>query len=159
MNAGDIVARLDPVNLGGIEKQHPSLHLEPDPRPRAGLRAIPHLLDQRAQLRRQRRPLPLGDSRLGPLHGLIEALLVNRLQQIIDRANLERVDRVLVECGDEDHRRNRLLTYLRDHVEAVHLRHLDVEKNQIGFVAADCLDRLGAGCTLGDARQIIAARD
>ena len=41
------------------------------------------------------------------LHGLDEALLRERLQQVVDRMQLERLDRMLVVGGGEDHRRRR----------------------------------------------------
>ena len=39
--------------------------------------------------------------RRGPLDGLLEPRRLDRLQQVVDRVHLERLDRVLVERGDE----------------------------------------------------------
>ncbi len=62
-----------------------------------------------------------------------EPLRVDRLHQIIDRLDLERGDRELVEGGDEDDGRRRLLAGERARdVDAVEAGHGDVEQQQVG---------------------------
>ena len=63
-----------------------------------------------------------------------EARLVDGLQQVVDGARLERLDGVLIVGGDEHHQRQRFLRQLRQHLEAGHARHLDVEEYQVGLV-------------------------
>ena len=46
--------------------------------------------------------------------------------------NLKSLQCILIECGNKDDRLNVLRTDVREHIEAVHLGHLDVEKDQIG---------------------------
>ncbi len=58
--------------------------------------------------------------------------------------HLEGPQRVLVVGGDEDHHRQGGRVQLLQHLEAVQLRHLHVEEDQIGGVPADRLDRLPA---------------
>ena len=81
---------------------------------------------------------PLAQALAGQRH----PLRLRRLQQIIDRAVLEGADRVLVVRGDEDHmgpagqRPGRL--------DAVHPRHADIEKDDIGSQALHDGYRLAA---------------
>src|SRR5215213_8990965 len=58
--------------------------------------------------------------------------------------NVEGFESILIERGHEDDRLNVLRSNAGQHVEAVHLRHLDVEKDQIGRERVDGLDRLTA---------------
>ena len=68
---------------------------------------------------------------------------VHRLQQVIERRELEGIDRVLIERGAEDHRGPRLAERRGD-VEAAGAGHLDVEQHQIGRQLGDLLRRLHA---------------
>ena len=61
-----------------------------------------------------------------------DALIVERLQEIIERLNLESPDGVLVERGDEHDRRRPRFVRGRGDCEAVEVGHLDVEKDEIG---------------------------
>ena len=56
---------------------------------------------------------------------------IHGLQQIVERRQLERIDRVLIVGGAEDHRRPRPAERSRD-IESACPRHLDVEQDQIG---------------------------
>jgi hypothetical protein len=60
-------------------------------------------------------------------HGLPQPILIDRLQQIIERMDLERPDRILVVRGDEDDRRLMRVAQSSHHLESVEPRHLDVE--------------------------------
>jgi len=60
---------------------------------------------------------------------LLEALGAERLQQVVQRLDLERRDGVLVERRGEDHLRT--VDELLQHLEPVARRHLDVQEQQI----------------------------
>src|ERR1051325_739649 len=64
-------------------------------------------------------------------HGA-EALLPTRLEQVVERLHFERAQRVLVMRRDEDDGRRAIEQ--REHFEAVELRHLDVDEEDIGIV-------------------------
>src|SRR5579885_1204652 len=84
----------------------------------------------------------LGDLGLGALKRLLKPLLTERLQQVIQRVHLEGFERIFVVGGDEDDGGHQLGADLGYHVEARHLRHLHVEKNQIRLMFGNRLDRL-----------------
>ncbi len=67
-----------------------------------------------------------------------EADVVDRLQQIVDRARIKGPNGVLIVRGDEHHERHTVLRKLREHVEARHAGHLDVEEHHIGPMRGDC---------------------
>ena len=82
------------------------------------------------------------------LDHLPEALVGERLEQVVERVNFEGAQRVLVVRGDEDDDR-RAVEQLQ-HFEAVELRHLDVEQEEVGIVLGDCLHRFESVRALGD---------
>ncbi len=90
--------------------------------------------------------------RLKPLARAIDRfgqpLRAERLQQIVDRVDFECLQRVLIVRGDEDH--GDVAADEIEHLEAVELRHLDVEEQQIRLQFGDDLDRLEAIGALGD---------
>src|SRR5262249_41074523 len=68
-------------------------------------------------------------------HGLLEALGAERLQQVVERAQLERGDRVaIVGRGEDD---ERPVTDLLEDLEPGHSRHLDVEEEEVGLELVD----------------------
>ena len=70
---------------------------------------------------------------LRALDRLGETLLLDGLQDVIDRVHLEGLDRVLVVRGDENDRRRPLHAgEARDDLEAVEPRHLDIEEHDVG---------------------------
>ncbi len=140
MNSRQVVAGLNPVDLVGIEEEDLSVHLDADP----VLRAIElsDVLQERAQLRRYARWRRLLQPFLGAVQRLVEPHVIDGLEQIIERAELERGNRVIVEGGDEDDGWHLIGADFRDHVEAVQLRHLHIQENQIGLVLAYRRDRL-----------------
>ena len=74
----------------------------------------------------------------------VEPLLAERLEQVIDRVHLERLDGVLLEGGDEDDSRGQCRARQFQHFKPVQLRHLDVEEHQVGPQFGDRLDRFEA---------------
>jgi hypothetical protein len=75
-----------------------------------------------------------------------DALLVEGLQQIIHRIDLERLHRILVKssCEDDLGQGDLLVQQLLDDPEAVESGHLHIEKYEIGAVLLDQADRLEA---------------
>src|SRR5207253_9941477 len=85
-----------------------------------------------------RRPL---SSTLFPYTTLFrsQARFVERLDEVVDRALLERLHRVLLVSGDEDE-----LGTARDRagrVDAVHAGHVDIEKDDLRQMDVEHLDR------------------
>src|SRR5215212_4426908 len=69
--------------------------------------------------------------------GVVEPLSLERLEQIVERVDLEGAQRVLVEGGHEHHRGHPLGAHFGDHPEAVEVGHLDVEKDQVRLSCED----------------------
>ncbi len=73
---------------------------------------------------------------------------------------VESAKRVLVVCGNEDN--GHVAADELEHLEAIELRHLNVEKHEIGLELGDCLDRLEPVGALRDdvdvwnVRQVLA---
>ena len=86
-----------------------------------------------------------------PLDRLLEPGRLDRLQQIVHRVHLERLDGMPVEGGDEDDvRRSAVLDEPVRHLEAVEAGHLDVEEQDVRRQALDDADRLEAVAGLRD---------
>jgi hypothetical protein len=102
---------------------------------------------------------PLAQAVPNPLDHERESLIAERLQQIVERMLLERLERVLVVGGDEDDQRRRVAVEMSDDVEPVHFRHLHVEKQHIGLLRVDDVDGLRAGRARGRDNEIGFARD
>ena len=64
-----------------------------------------------------------------PVERLLEAVGAERLQQVVERLDLERRDRVLVERGRENHLR--AMREAPEHLEAVAFRHLDIQEQEL----------------------------
>jgi hypothetical protein len=82
---------------------------------------------------------------------LEQASQPDRLQQIIDRMQLERLQRIRIVRGGKDHAGwlRQLLQVLRN-LHAIHLRHADVEQHHIG---ARVLEQLEQGTAVGCLRH------
>ena len=92
---------------------------------------------------------PVDEREVQP-HARLEHLRVDRLHDVVDRAELEALDLRLRLglAGEEDGRnagRRRLALERAAHLEARHLRHLDVEEDQIGLRLGERLLYAGAG--------------
>src|SRR5688572_21013082 len=66
--------------------------------------------------------------------------VVEGLQEVIGRVDVESVERMRVKRSHENDRRHRVDADLVDHSESVELRHLDVEKYDVGLMLTDTLD-------------------
>ena len=84
-----------------------------------------------------------------PLDGPRQPVAVHRLQQVVDRVQLERVDGEPVVGGAEDDPRARGLQPRR-HLETRERRHLDVEEHEIGRQGVDARDRFEAVLRFAD---------
>src|SRR5689334_16469040 len=62
----------------------------------------------------------------------MKTCIIKRLEQVIEGADLKRLERVLVISGHKDNHRQRLSGEMLQRLKAVHLRHLHIEENQIG---------------------------
>ena len=92
--------------------------------------------------------MPLGRRRLRDLgararDGVRETSWIDRLEDVVDRVNVERGDGVLIERRHEDHERCWPIERT-EHAEAVDARHLHVEQHDVRVVRRDERDRLAA---------------
>ena len=71
---------------------------------------------------------------------LIEPRVVERLEQVVDRRELERAQRVAIVGGHEDDRRHPLGADRAHHVEPGELGHLVVEQHEIRSAGQDRLE-------------------
>ena len=132
----DVVAGgFDPVDLVHPQEEQPSGRLDHQT---VGARLIPaQVLDQGEQAPAQVAGFVALDLLARALQGLGEALAVERLEDVVEGADLEGLQGVLVVRGDEDHQRHALRPDRVDHVEAAHLRHLHVQEHQVRRVVLD----------------------
>ena len=90
-----------------------------------------------------------GELAAGALERRLEARPVERLHQVVEGVRVEGAQGVLVVGGDEDDLGGVGAEGLDD-VETGHLRHLDVEEDEVGAEGDDPLDRLLAVAALAD---------
>src|SRR5258705_523566 len=135
MNSRQIVTRLDPEDLVRVQEKDLSVHLNAD----SVLPCIElaDVLEERAQLRRYGRLRRLLQALLRAIERLMKTNVIDGLEQIVERAKLERGNRVIIESRDENDGRHLVGADLGNHIEAIELRHLHVEEYQIGLVHAD----------------------
>ena len=86
-------------------------------------------------------------ARFGAIERALETLGGKRFEQIVGRLRVEGAHGVLIVGGDEDH--GRLGVDQLEHLEAIELRHLDVEENKVGRKFVDGLDGFEAVAALG----------
>jgi hypothetical protein len=84
----------------------------------------------------------------GPSQGDFESLRAERLEQVIHGVDVEGAQSVLI-VGRHKYDRHFCADQL-ENLKAVQLGHLNIEKDQIGFQLARCLDRFKAVGALGD---------
>ena len=66
-----------------------------------------------------------------PLHRRGESRLAHRLHEVVERLILERLDRELIEGGEEDDRGHAVGRAAANHLEAVDAGHLHVEEDDV----------------------------
>lgn len=91
---------------------------------------------------------------LRPREGLVEPRTRDRLEQIVDRADLECSDGVLIVSSDEHYRRHRFDADFIDNTEAIHLWHLDIEEDYVRAIIANSVDGFSAILRLMDFRYV-----
>ena len=108
-----------------------------------------HHADEPVELPLQRLVFAPALARAG--HRGFEPRRIHRLQHVIHRVHFERLDRALVECGDENHAGSgsRFHQAARD-FEAGQPGHLHVEEGDIRRVPGDFVERLDAVGRLAD---------
>ena len=62
----------------------------------------------------------------------LKSLTIERLQQVIDRVDVEGFQRELIIGGDENDYRHWFALDGFQHAEAVQFRHLNIEKDEVG---------------------------
>ena len=96
-------------------------------------------------------------NRLQPRHLLQrgeQPLHAHRLHQVVDRVDVECLQRVLVERrGEDDDRRLRQLEQVARELDAVHVGHVDVGQHEVGGHRVQKFDRLAAVRRLADDRE------
>jgi hypothetical protein len=89
----------------------------------------------------------------------LEPIPGERFQQVVHCMNVEGAQRVAIERGDEDDARQLVRGQRQDHFEAVELRHLDVEEDEVWLVGDDGLQRGGAIAALADEHDVALGRE
>src|ERR1700730_7232106 len=89
---------------------------------------------------------------LGALNRELQALAREGFQQIIHRVHLKRAKRVAVVRRCEDYPRLLISVFRASSydIEAVHVRHLDVQEDKIRLCKLNQIDGLQRGCTFPD---------
>ena len=127
----DVVAgRLAPVDVGGAARSSTRPLDLTTSRSALGSRGCMSG-KQGEQLPSERRGLPLRELFARVRERRLESLRAERLEQVVERVNLERAQRVLVERRDEDDGRHPVGPSARATSKPSISRHLDVEKHQI----------------------------
>ncbi len=131
---GDVVVvGLEPLDVGDGDRQNPSAIADEDARQRHRSRRADPSPRPRAA-----RPATSPSSRTARFDAFErgeQTVAAERLEQIVDRLELERGDGELVVRRREHDRR--IVLNATQHVEPVELRHLDVEKDEIGLELVD----------------------
>ena len=126
---------VDPIDLVGAKEEQAASRLYDQA---IGARLIAaQVLDQGQQAAPQIAALIALDLFARALQRVGEPLAVERFEQVVERADLECAQRVLIVGGDEDDQRHALAADRFDHFEAVHLRHLNIEEDEIRLVIDD----------------------
>lgn len=76
-------------------------------------------------------------------HHLVEAILIDRLQRVIQSVGIERAQGVLAVGGGKHYHGQRARLQLVRESETVDIRHLNVEEYQLGLQGFDGLPGLG----------------
>ena len=88
-----------------------------------------------------------------------EPIFVEGLQQVVDGVDVERPNRVLVVRGHEHDDRELFALERIEHAEAVELRHLHVEKHEVGPLSPNDIDGLGSVARLTHEREALRRVD
>jgi hypothetical protein len=145
----DVVAgRVNPLDLGRAHEEHASAGFHHEP-----LERVSGRLQSMHQLQEPPFQFAIGPAlQLRPRarQGILEAIAIERLEQVVQRVHLERAERVSVERGDEDDERHPLRADGLDQLESGCTRHLHIEEHEIRTKGLDCRHRRRAILALGD---------
>jgi len=92
----------------------------------------------------------VGEAAAQARHRLVEPLLVERLEQVVHRRDLEGAQGVAVVGGDEDDGGQVAVGELPQHLEAVEVRDLDVQEEGVDGVGGQRLHRPAAAVEAAD---------
>ena len=153
----DVVARrLDPVDFVGADEEHAAAGLDDEALQPVGGRL--EILDELQKPALQIAARSAVHLLTGARDRLPETFAVEGLQQIVQRMDIERAQRVLVVGRHEDDQRHARGADGFDDVEAGRAGHLHVQEHEVRLQPADRLDRLGAVLALGDDLEPVLRR-
>src|SRR5262249_54136463 len=113
MQAGVVVGSFDPINVGNLYEGNRTGAFDHEP------------------LGFVRVGVPLSNAVTGSINSTIKAVVIKGFQQVIQSAGLKGLQRVLVVGGYEYDCRRKFTTQEFQHIEAIALWHLNVEKDQV----------------------------
>src|SRR5207247_6186985 len=126
MQADVIALRLDSVNLVGLKKQAAPGIADRQPVPRSS--PVVQLFQQRDESCLTGRGGALSELRPSVPDRLAQPIILERLEQIVERVDFKGADGVLIKSGHEDDQRQTVCRQRCENSEPVQAWHLHVEK-------------------------------
>jgi hypothetical protein len=148
MDPGVVAFGPDPIDLLGRQQKQPASRAKDKTVRGALVRAVP--LEKREQPPVPGPRWPKADLHAGAIQGPFEAPTIKRFEQVIQSADLECPNGVLIVGRHEDDGRHLLGSDRIDDAEAVHSGHLDVQEDEIGMGLLDCFDGFETAGALTD---------
>src|SRR5690349_3264535 len=132
----------DPVNLFGFQEESSTTGFDYQTLgvTRSGLQ----LFQQGKRLLVEISSSLVGQPGFCALKRLFETAAIERLHQVVDGRHFKSAKRILIICCDKNYKRDASRREGLEHIEAIDLRHLDIEKHKIRSAGTDRLDRLFA---------------
>jgi hypothetical protein len=157
VDPGVVVRGLDPVHVLDLQHRHPAVVLHEQ--------SVGVLLTG-SELRQdgvepliERLRASLAEPRPSATERDSKTVLVEGLEQVVHGVHIERANRVLVVGGHEHDDGQRFSLERLQHAEPIELRHLDIEKHEIGSLSADDIHRLGTVARLPHEREACRRSD
>src|SRR6266550_901304 len=122
MQAGIVVGGFDPIDFGDFQEQN-----------------LTRALD-RQSIYLSRQVFSCKNSFLGAGERPVKASIVKRLQQVVECPRIERAHRVLIVRRDEHYGGRQVIAQEFEYIEAVTLRHLHIEEDEVGLLAANLFE-------------------
>src|SRR6185369_786101 len=131
-----VAVRLDEIDISNLQQHHPIRRFDHQSRQILIFLCRPFsfalaLFEQGKQSLTQLVDLARRNLRLCAFQCSCETLVVEGLQQVVEGVNVESLQSILIERRDKDDCLNLLRSHVCKHVEPIHLRHLNVEKDQV----------------------------
>ena len=136
MEARVVALGTDPVDLRGAEENDATAFLDGDA---VGAPSIADVVEQALQPLVELARVVAADGLTRAAEGSREAVLVERLQDVVECMRLERLHRELVVCGHEDHDGRCIGAERFEDAEAVALGDVDVQEEQLRLRVMDHL--------------------